>query len=316
MLTSALERWRGDAYAGYAEEDWARPEATRLEERRIEATELLIEARLGVGDIEQAIADAMSLTEAEPLRERPRELLMRGLYSAGRQADALREFRSFREPAGRGGRPRPVRGSRRAGGPYRPQRPCAVGPGPSAAGLRDRRAHRIRAPSPSCTVLCSRASSARWRSRSSAPSWPTDPSSCVASNRKPQIVAAVEHPHVVPLYDYWRRPGAAYLVMRLLRGGSVEDALRARGPFSQQRHRRPAAHGRRSARGRASQGCRPSRCTPGEPAARRGRHRVSRRLRHRHACLPSGPATSSLHRLPTPRRNCCGASRSAWPPTC
>ena len=43
-----------------------------------------------------------------------------------------------------------------------------------------------------------------------------------------QIVARLEHPHVVPLYDYWREPDAAYLVMRFLRGGSVEDLLDGR----------------------------------------------------------------------------------------
>ena len=31
-----------------------------------------------------------------------------------------------------------------------------------------------------------------------------------------QLVARMEHPHIVPLYDYWREPGAAYLVFRLL----------------------------------------------------------------------------------------------------
>lgn len=40
-----------------------------------------------------------------------------------------------------------------------------------------------------------------------------------------QIVANLEHPFVVPLYDYWREPNAAYLVMRLLRGGSLETLL-------------------------------------------------------------------------------------------
>ncbi|HNC08366.1 MAG TPA: helix-turn-helix domain-containing protein, partial [Anaerolineales bacterium] len=37
-----------------------------------------------------------------------------------------------------------------------------------------------------------------------------------------QLVARLEHPHIVPLYDYWREPGVAYLVMRLLRGGSLQ----------------------------------------------------------------------------------------------
>jgi len=44
-----------------------------------------------------------------------------------------------------------------------------------------------------------------------------------------QLVARLEHPHIVPLYDYWREPGVAYLVMRLLRGGSLQTLL-ADGP--------------------------------------------------------------------------------------
>lgn len=40
-----------------------------------------------------------------------------------------------------------------------------------------------------------------------------------------QIVARLEHPHITPLYDYWRDPAGAYLVMRWLRGGSLRDAL-------------------------------------------------------------------------------------------
>ncbi|MBN2500643.1 MAG: serine/threonine protein kinase, partial [Anaerolineales bacterium] len=46
-----------------------------------------------------------------------------------------------------------------------------------------------------------------------------------------QIIARLEHPHIVPLYDYWREPDGAYLVMRWLRGGSLRDALSA-GPWS------------------------------------------------------------------------------------
>ena len=45
------------------------------------------------------------------------------------------------------------------------------------------------------------------------------------------MVAQLEHPHIVPLYDYWREPDGAYLVMRWLRGGSLEDTLKG-GPWS------------------------------------------------------------------------------------
>jgi serine/threonine protein kinase len=40
-----------------------------------------------------------------------------------------------------------------------------------------------------------------------------------------QIIARLEHLHIVPLYDYWRDGEGAYLVMRLLRGGSLKAML-------------------------------------------------------------------------------------------
>jgi serine/threonine protein kinase len=46
-----------------------------------------------------------------------------------------------------------------------------------------------------------------------------------------QLVARLEHIHIVPLYDYWREPDRAFLVMRLLRDGSVRDSLMRHGPW-------------------------------------------------------------------------------------
>ena len=43
------------------------------------------------------------------------------------------------------------------------------------------------------------------------------------------LVARLEHPHIVPLYDYWREPDAAYLIMRLLQG-SLDTHLQ-QGPL-------------------------------------------------------------------------------------
>ncbi len=40
-----------------------------------------------------------------------------------------------------------------------------------------------------------------------------------------QLVARLEHPHIVPLYDYWREPDSAYLVMRYVRAGSLRGAI-------------------------------------------------------------------------------------------
>jgi WD40 repeat protein/serine/threonine protein kinase len=46
-----------------------------------------------------------------------------------------------------------------------------------------------------------------------------------------RLVARLEHPHIVPLYDYWREPGMACLVMRYLRGGSLQDRLDTEGTW-------------------------------------------------------------------------------------
>jgi serine/threonine protein kinase/WD40 repeat protein/DNA-binding winged helix-turn-helix (wHTH) protein len=46
-----------------------------------------------------------------------------------------------------------------------------------------------------------------------------------------RLIARIEHPHIVPLIDFWRDPDSAYLVMRLLRGGTLERRL-DEGPLS------------------------------------------------------------------------------------
>jgi len=45
------------------------------------------------------------------------------------------------------------------------------------------------------------------------------------------LVARIEHPHIVPLIDFWRDPDSAYLVMRWLPGGTLEKRLDD-GPLS------------------------------------------------------------------------------------
>lgn len=55
-----------------------------------------------------------------------------------------------------------------------------------------------------------------------------------------QLIAQLEHPHIVPLYDFWREPSAAYLVMRYLHGGSLEGFLKTNGPLSIPQFRRMA----------------------------------------------------------------------------
>jgi WD40 repeat protein/serine/threonine protein kinase len=47
-----------------------------------------------------------------------------------------------------------------------------------------------------------------------------------------QVIARLEHLHIVPLYDYWREPDSACLVMRWLRGGSLQQSIDHKGPWS------------------------------------------------------------------------------------
>ena len=44
-----------------------------------------------------------------------------------------------------------------------------------------------------------------------------------------QVVARLEHPHIVPLYDFWREPNSTCLVMRYLRAGSLRDLIEREG---------------------------------------------------------------------------------------
>jgi DNA-binding SARP family transcriptional activator/pimeloyl-ACP methyl ester carboxylesterase len=95
-LRAALALWRGPALAGLAEVPFARSEAARLEEARLEALELRIEAELAAGSGADLVAELEVLTARQPLRERLWAQRMLALYRAGRQADALRCYHDLR----------------------------------------------------------------------------------------------------------------------------------------------------------------------------------------------------------------------------
>ncbi|MFV1962745.1 MAG: BTAD domain-containing putative transcriptional regulator, partial [Acidimicrobiia bacterium] len=100
LTQRALQLWRGDPYPELVEDTYALPEVTRLNETRFELLELHMQALLSLGHNDEAIPQLRELVERHPLRERLHEVLMLALYRSGRQADALRQFRSARRILG------------------------------------------------------------------------------------------------------------------------------------------------------------------------------------------------------------------------
>jgi DNA-binding SARP family transcriptional activator len=97
LLGEALGLWRGVALAELADDALSRPEAQRLEAARLAALELRIDADLALGRHAQLVPELEALVRLHPLHEGLVGALMRALYGAGRQADALDVYRTTRE---------------------------------------------------------------------------------------------------------------------------------------------------------------------------------------------------------------------------
>jgi WD40 repeat protein/DNA-binding SARP family transcriptional activator len=230
-LGQALELWRGPPFADVGDSLSLEAEATRLEELRLSAMEDRIAAELAVGNHAAVIGELETLTERHPLRERLWGQLMLALYRSGRQAEALSTYGRARdvlaEELGIDPSPQVQRLQTQIlnqdpeldllGQPLRGYRLLErIGEGTFGV------VHRAIQPQVGREVAVKvihphLANQAEFIRRFEA---------------EAQLVARLEHPHIVPLYDYWREPSGAYLVMRWLRGGSLQSAL-ADGPLEQ-----------------------------------------------------------------------------------
>ena len=97
----ALALWRGEPLADLADEPFAAAEIRRLEELRLRATELAIDADLAAGRHAEVIGELDALVAEHPLRERLHAQRMLALYRSGRQAEALEAYRDARADARR-----------------------------------------------------------------------------------------------------------------------------------------------------------------------------------------------------------------------
>lgn len=95
-IDEVLARWHGPAYPELDDVDEGRAESIRLGELRVRAREVRAECWLATGVTDGLVAELAALVDEEPLRERPRALLMAVLAATGRTVEALRVYDDFR----------------------------------------------------------------------------------------------------------------------------------------------------------------------------------------------------------------------------
>ncbi|MEA2674046.1 MAG: hypothetical protein QOI92_1238 [Chloroflexota bacterium] len=96
-LRMALATWRGRPFEGLSDDGLLRAEAERLDELRLHALELRLQADLELGEAGALVDELEALVREHPYREAFWRMLMLALYRAERQADALAAYHRARE---------------------------------------------------------------------------------------------------------------------------------------------------------------------------------------------------------------------------
>ncbi|GGL01907.1 hypothetical protein Sme01_46640 [Sphaerisporangium melleum] len=96
-LTRALALWRGPALADLAAGELLSAQITRLEEGRLRALHLRLDADLRLGRHHELISELKELIATHPLNEDFYAKLMTALYRAGRRGEALEVFQNLRQ---------------------------------------------------------------------------------------------------------------------------------------------------------------------------------------------------------------------------
>jgi WD40 repeat protein/DNA-binding SARP family transcriptional activator len=233
VYQAALALWRGPALHGLGDQPSLEPEVARLEELRMAATEGRMAAELALGRHRELIPELEAIIGRHPFREGLWGQLVVALYRAGRQAEALAAYGRAREVLGDELGIDPSPGLQRLHDQVLRQDPALELVGEPLRGYRVLEpigegafgsVHRAFQPEVGREVAV----------KVIHPHLANHPEFIRRFGTEAQLVARLEHPHIVPLYDYWREPDGAYLVMRYLRGGSLRDLL-AHGPLEADR---------------------------------------------------------------------------------
>jgi predicted ATPase/DNA-binding SARP family transcriptional activator len=94
-LVNGLELWHGTPLAGLPG-PFASRQRTILERLGMSAQTARLRAELDLGELDRVLPELVALVDEHPLDEQLRNLLITGLYRAGRQADALAAYQDIR----------------------------------------------------------------------------------------------------------------------------------------------------------------------------------------------------------------------------
>lgn len=223
-LREALALWRGGALEDLAAEPSLAAAVARLDDERLAATEEWVELELSLARPEAVLAVLDDLVREHPYRERMWGQLVLALYRLGRQQDALDAYARLRvvlaDELGLDPGPdlrllhdqvvRQDPALNQAGRPLRGYR-LVEQVGQGSFGVVYRAVQPETGREVAIKVIRS--------GRANAPDFVR------RFDAEAETAARLQHPHVVPLHDYWREPDGAYLVMRHMRGGNLLTAL-------------------------------------------------------------------------------------------
>lgn len=233
-LSAVLDLYQGDFLAGFyvdsaAFEEWATRERERWRLRALEALDTLIGCHQAAGDYAAGIACANRLLDLDNLREATHRQLMELLWRAGERAAALAQYdtccRLLAEELG-------VEPTAETTALYECIHAGESPPGPEPDTIRGYRVRERIGTGGFGEVYRA------WQpvvEREVAikvirPEYANQPDFIRRFETEAQLIARLEHPNIVPLYDYWREPGGAYLVMRYLKESLL--ARLGRGPLN------------------------------------------------------------------------------------
>ncbi|CAN5870495.1 hypothetical protein BH23ACT4_BH23ACT4_11820 [soil metagenome] len=228
--TEALALWHGPAFGDLGGEPALVSEAMRLDELRLATLEIRIEADITMGNHAAVVQELEALTKEHPFRERLWGFLMLSLYRAGRQADALRAYREVRSILGE---------------------ELGIEPSAELQELEDR----ILAHDPNLDLVAQSqpvdraARGYELREQIRKTRFGTlyrgfqgsigrevavlkvdetifdGPNFVRRFETEMRSASELEHPHLVPIYDFWRDPDGAYVVTALPKGGTLREVL-------------------------------------------------------------------------------------------